>query len=57
MIDLRGIIENEWFIACDFLPSDRFITPVRQVESGLFPKMREGVASMAEIHAVLVQSA
>ncbi len=25
MIDLRGIIENEWFIVCDLLPSDRFV--------------------------------
>jgi len=26
MVDLRAIIENEWFIVCDLLPSDRFIT-------------------------------
>lgn len=57
MIDLAAIIENEWLIVCDLPPSDRFIMPVQQVEGGLFPKMREGVASMAEIRAVLVQSA
>jgi len=57
MIDLRAIIENEWFIVCDLLPSDHFITPVRQVESGLFPKKRERMASMTEIGWVLVRSA
>jgi hypothetical protein len=25
MVDLKAIIENEWFIVCDLLPSDRFI--------------------------------
>lgn len=26
MVSLKTIIENEWFIVCDLLPSDRFIT-------------------------------
>ncbi len=29
MTDLKTIIENEWFIVCDLLPSDRFITICR----------------------------